>query len=189
MEDIKMLNELKELAGELGVYDFVKRVLEDEEFLICSGSSKSTQHHYGKSGLLRHTYEVVQICLLSAKFYNLDLLDVQRLFISAIWHDYGKIWDYEKVSDGVYTGNIHRERIRHLTRSAIEWEKEVLTMNVDRDTIFEVTHAILAHHGWYQGSPHTPQTEIAAILHTADMMSARVTDAKNGRWEFKRRIE
>ena len=186
---MKILNELKELARELEVYDFVSRVLEDGQFLLCSGSSRSDQHHYGEAGLIQHTYEVVKLCMFSAKLYNLNKLDTQRLLISAIWHDYGKIWDYEKVEEGVYTGNIHRQRIRHLTRSAIEWEKTVETLNISCETIFEVTHAILSHHGWFVGNPHTPQTEIASILHASDLMSARVTDAKNGRWEFKQNIE
>jgi 23S rRNA maturation-related 3'-5' exoribonuclease YhaM len=48
---------------------------------------------------------------------------------------------------------------------------------MEQSEIDEVTHAILSHHGQREwGSPVRPATKLAWILHTCDMMSARVND-------------
>jgi 23S rRNA maturation-related 3'-5' exoribonuclease YhaM len=197
MEDINYLKSLMEIASRLGVVDDVAPVLNDERFEICAGASHSDGHHYGDGGLVQHTWEVVSIALRTADLYQLSVEDKKKLFIAAVWHDYGKIWDYEKLEDvasngriysKVWIGTEHRQRIRHLTRSAIEWEKFADTTPLAEETRDEITHAILSHHGDFEGNPHPPQTTIAWILHLSDNMSARVTDAINGRWEFKPEI-
>ena len=175
------------------------KVLNDPKFSEWSGSSKSHQHHYGDGGLLQHTYEVTMIAMQTADLYRFHVFEQLELFLAAVWHDYGKIWDYEKVDthlppnkSGVteaWTGNDHRKYIRHLTRSAIEWEKHI--DGYPRYSAFrdDVTHDILSHHGDFAGSPHPPQTKIAWILHLADNTSARITDAMNGHLVLRQHIK
>jgi 23S rRNA maturation-related 3'-5' exoribonuclease YhaM len=181
--------ELIELADKWDVSHLVSPVLDDPRFSTWSGASKEHQHHYGEGGLAKHTWEVVKMCMNTARLYagmnNMTELETQKLLIAGIWHDYGKIWDYQRIKgefgENAWEGNDHRTYIRHLTRSAIEWEKFADTTVITVEERDEITHAILAHHGYFEGTPHKPQTKIAVILHMSDNMSARVTDAINGR--------
>ena len=64
-------------------------VLNNNLFNECSGSSRPTQHHYGTNGLLIHTAEVVQSCLIMADYYNEIYsfeIDKKELFLSKNFH-------------------------------------------------------------------------------------------------------
>jgi 23S rRNA maturation-related 3'-5' exoribonuclease YhaM len=90
------------------------------------------------------------------------------------------MWDYSRV--GTYCGDhfsedLHKKRIHHITRSALIWG-EIAKDNRYKD-IDEVLHAILAHHGNKEfGSPVSPQTKLAWMLHLCDGISARMNDCK-----------
>ena len=63
-----MLEKLIQITKEYGVYDIAKFLLEDSRFGVWTGSSKPHQHHYGEGGLVKHTLEVVELCLQTNKF-------------------------------------------------------------------------------------------------------------------------
>jgi len=170
-----------------------KIVYQDERFPIWSGSSKDTQHHYGKGGLAQHTWEVIESSMLIHEYYHTGE-DKRKVFLAALFHDCGKMWDYEPVTHKVSIDRVtdmtdwqstqHKYRIHHLPKSAIEWCKAVEHCDKFIDSPFkewedDITHAILAHHGlraW--GSPVEPKTSLAWILHLCDNMSARIYEAK-----------
>lgn len=166
-------------------------VILDPRFLTWSGSSKPQQHHYGKGGLLQHTTEVVELCLDAARRYAEHDINPRALFLAALFHDCGKMWDYEPHPDngnqigewkGVrddWGGSPHKRLIHHVSRSAIEW-----SLAVEKDGVLkkelgdDVLHAILSHHGSRQtGSPVAPKTRVAWLVHLCDGMSARMYDA------------
>jgi len=74
MNDYKQY--LIDRANNLGVYDIASVVIDDPRFELWSGSSKEHQHHYGKGGLIQHTYEVVILCFAN---YNLLKLDIDPI--------------------------------------------------------------------------------------------------------------
>lgn len=193
---------LERISKDYDVYSFTKSVLTDERFPLWSGSSRKEQHHYGKSGLAIHTHEVVELCLQSANYFDIPQIQKQMLLIAAIFHDAGKMWDYQPIDitddfvnnkDGSKTiikhafqewkSSDHKYRIHHITRSALCWNDAFYSSErpdwLDNETSDEITHAILAHHGRKEwGSPVEPKSKIAWILHTCDMMSARVFESK-----------
>jgi 3'-5' exoribonuclease len=182
-EPINYRRELFAMAASLNVERIASELLNNYSFLIQSGSQRKRAHHYGAGGLLKHTWEVCSLVLQNATFYlaahpNLDL---QELFISALYHDYGKVWDYERdpvtLEYSEKTHNNHRRRIHHISRSAIEWEVIARKLNIDKDFTERVTHNILSHHGQREwGSPVAPLSREAWILHLCDGISARVDD-------------
>ena len=91
------IEQLRDLAAYYSVLDISKEVLDKPEFAIASGAGKSDQHHYGDGGLLQHTWEVVTLCLNNANFFAFIENDIPRkeLFLAALFHDVGKIWDYQ----------------------------------------------------------------------------------------------
>jgi 23S rRNA maturation-related 3'-5' exoribonuclease YhaM len=59
------------------------------------------------------------------------------------------------------------------------WSKAVDNMGTSRykDMHDNVLHAIIAHHAWREwGSPCTPDTRLAWLLHLCDSLSARLND-------------
>lgn len=198
MTTSEIRNRLRDRANALQVRKVADFLLDDPRFPLWSGSSKKGQHHYGTGGLVIHVSEVVELCLLiRQKFYP----DVNEsiLFLSALCHDWGKLWDYEPVGvDSLnqinetteWRGTMHKRQIHHISRSAIEWQKAVALLNqyvpdlntpksrvISEEIEHEVTHAILAHHGERKaGSPVAPNTQVAWLLHLCDGISARMND-------------
>lgn len=175
--------ELFKMGVSLGVERLAGEILNNPAFLAQSGCHHTRGHHYGNGGLLRHTWEVCSLALQSAAFFK-DRhpdIDLQELFLSALFHDYGKVWDYiqdpESGEHSADTKNKHKRRIHHISRSAIEWEVIARKLNLDPEFTERVTHNILSHHGQREwGSPVAPLTKAAWILHLVDGISARVDD-------------
>lgn len=170
---------LKTTARELEVWDIAKEILEDASFADCSGAGIMGQHHYGDGGLVRHVAETWRIALhsnqtLQDKSYTPD----DQLFLACLFHDVGKMWDYEKVN-GRWGKVEHNRMIHHISRSNVQWNLIATKHNVDQHMIDSVSHAILSHHGRREwGSPVAPKTRLAWILYLADSMSARMDDCE-----------
>lgn len=177
---------LKLMAKDFYVEDIAATILDNPKFPLWSGSSKPTQHHYGDGGLMQHTYEVVDIALTCNEWFKRLNKNVEPhvLYLSCLFHDYGKIWDYSKTA-GVWHGTQHKKEIHHISRSAIEWNRTVDNYKTKYESIRDiVTHAILSHHGLREwGSPVRPNTRLAWILHLADNMSARLDDCDKINYE------
>lgn len=177
-----MASELQDRSAK----ELAKKVLDNPLFEVWTASSHPEVHHYGTGGLLTHTFEVVTLCAINnmaftkmGKGVNSDLL-----FLAALYHDIGKLTDYERVPDTVddWKSTDDKYKVYHITRSAIEWTRAVEAVRAagyefsksDED---QVLHGILAHHGRLEWkSPVTPQDRLAWILHLCDAMSARVDD-------------
>lgn len=181
----KLLDNLKIIADSYGVGDLCSIVLDDPRFLIWSASSKSDKHHYGKHGLIIHTTEVIELCKVNNRMTG-DTVDGRQMFLAALFHDAGKMWDYQPVdriaTDGdtyeyeEWTGTSHKRNIHHLSRSAVVWTEAVIKNPQDWDTD-NVLHAILSHHGMREwGSPVAPNSKLAWLLHLCDSISARLND-------------
>jgi 3'-5' exoribonuclease len=170
---------LKKYAEVLGVDRYVPVVLEDARFAIWSGSSKPHQHHYGKGGLARHTLEVVDLCLNTSRYFSDLNIPDRALFLAALYHDVGKMWDYEPLDNEFkeWRGTQHKRRIHHICRSVIVWNNISCNLSELNPIADDVTHAILAHHMQREwGSPVSPNTKLAWILSMCDNISARVDD-------------
>ena len=161
----------KKLASEL---------IDNPKFQVWSGSSKKEQHHYGRSGLIIHTAEVVSLCFSSISVIDVEI-DKEELFLSALYHDAGKLYDYSPIDGTNYReweGAEHKRLIHHISRSALIWSDEVRKYpELERKHRDNVLHNILSHHGRREwGSPVAPKSKAAWILHLNDCLSARLND-------------
>lgn len=186
---------LRDIAAQHGCGDIASIVLDDPRFPVWSGSSGPHQHHYGDGGLARHTAEVVRLCLANIETLKLSTTapswgvpSGREAFLAALFHDYGKIWDYEfwpahtdttgHHHPDEWRSTPHKRLVHHISRSAIEWSRAVDRFPAYRDIEEPVLHAILAHHGLREwGSPVAPKTRLAWLLHLCDGLSARFDDA------------
>ena len=195
---IQCIEELNRLAVTLQVKDLADYVLKNEKFIYWSASAERHQHHHGDYGLVHHTHEVVTSCLAMVEFYPQYEIDKRVLFLAALFHDFGKTEDYERVGErrvqkgilvsnhsAFWQGTIHKRRIHHITESVMAWDRAMQRAieEKDIDNFDElhdsVTHAILSHHGRREwGSPVSPNTREAWLLHLCDGISARLCDCE-----------
>lgn len=188
---------LKDIAHQFYLSEISKVVLGNPKFPLWSGSSKPHQHHYGKGQLAQHTMEVVELCLQN-NIYLGKPIDERKLFLAALFHDAGKMWDYKPVKEiqdyhegftdnyDKWEGSVHKRRIHHISRSALVWNEAIVKYTGTIDEPDDVLHAILAHHGLREwGSPVMPNTQLAWMLHLCDGISARMNDAN--KWDMTKK--
>ena len=176
------------------VAEISKAVLENPKFPIWWGGLRG-QHHDFKGGLAKHTAEVVDLCFNSAKTLNLEKIDKKELFLSALFHDAGKMFDYQpnqnygvvyfdehgeelEEQEPEFIASPHKRTIHHISRSALIWSHAVVNHIEFSDKYHDlVLHNILSHHGQRQwGSPVASKTQAAWLLHLCDGISARMND-------------
>lgn len=165
------------------LYDLNQKLLEtDKEFLEAPASAK--HHHAYVGGLLIHTAQVWNTA--DAMLWTLKKVKWTEVFTAVLWHDWGKIYDYELkwpeqpgayYPDGKYRHTEHRDRIGHLPRSYAEFYARARDL-ITKEEMDTIAHIMLAHHGrldWR--SPIIPQTAEAWCVHAADMLSAQYVGA------------
>lgn len=194
-EDVKTkLSSLNVIASELGgdVVEVCNYLLKDPKFPVWSGSSLPMQHHYGKCGLINHLYEVVKLCFINKSFFPEREIDSKELFMAALFHDAGKLYDYEPsgpIGDiySTWTSAPHKRYIHHISRSAIMWtEASIRNEEIYKQYHEKVLHAILSHHGSREmGSPVAPKSRVAWLVHLCDGISARMYDSDS--WDIIKR--
>lgn len=167
---------LKEQAKRLRVSNIASVVLDDSRFDTWSGSGKPEQHHYGTFGLRDHTLEVMNLCFNAVKTLEIEV-DEKELFLSVLFHDAGKMYDYEIKNDGYWGSADHKKLIHHISRSAVIWTEACIKYKSYEHIKDAVLHNILSHHGLREwGSPVRPQSKVAWVLHLCDTMSARINE-------------
>lgn len=193
----KDLHEIKDTAVLLSTdrefWEIINVVIDNPKFSTWWGGL-SGQHHDFNGGLVRHTKEVIELCFKTNETLNLNL-DKKELFFAALFHDVGKMFDYQKNSkygsiyfaengeeldeqEPEFIATPHKRIIHHISRSALIWSHAVADHPEFSDKYHDlVLHSILAHHGSREwGSPVAPKTQTAWLLHLCDNMSARMND-------------
>jgi 3'-5' exoribonuclease len=188
----------------------LRRVLDlffaDDDFRVrFERTPASTGGHHAKlGGLLMHVYEVTNIAKQTARTMKAN---VDLAVTGALLHDIGKVESYE-IGPGGFTFTPCGLLLGHVVLGTLMLERRVAAAggSVCSDAqLTELHHMILSHHGALEfGSPVTPMTTEAEIVHWADEASAKATDMiellgdnelfSDGRefsdthWRLKRRI-
>jgi 3'-5' exoribonuclease len=151
-------------------------------FYEWSGSGYKGQHHYGESGLITHTLEVLKIMFCVDKVMDYRL-NKDILFLSGLYHDYGKLYDYKKNEHEDWVPTSHKRNIHHISRSAMFFYHTSMEYDIGDDLRDSVLHCILSHHTRREyGSPVAPNSREAWLLTLADNMSARLNDCDS--WDY-----
>ena len=135
-------------------------------------TAAKTMHHNYLGGLLEHSLSVTQMCDLMAKHYPIANRDI--LVSCGMLHDVAKINELSDFPNIDYTDS--GELLGHLVMGS-----EMVGKEADKIEGFPIElkhmmqHCILSHHGELEfGSPKTPRTLEALLLHYADNMDAYV---------------
>lgn len=135
-------------------------------------TAAKAMHHNYMGGLLEHTLSVTQLCDMMASHYPMANRDI--LVACGMLHDIAKIKELSDFPNVDYTDC--GELLGHLVMGS-----EMIGREADKIAGFPIElkymmqHCILAHHGELEfGSPKTPRTLEAMLLHYADDMDAYV---------------
>lgn len=168
-----------------------ENVIRKDIFYEWSGSGYEGQHHYGEGGLAEHTLEVLKLAFNCAETLGVEI-DKDTLFLAVIYHDIGKLWDYERNDDYELDFNLdevpwvptkHKRNIHHISRSAMFFYEQANILGFDEKFIDKVIHCILSHHTERQyGSPVAPNSKEAWLLSLCDNISARMNDCET--WDY-----
>ena len=147
---------------------------EDDDFRRryeqCPGATFG--HHALLGGLLKHTVEVAAIARTIAKTSGAD---IELVVAGVLLHDIGKLEAY--TWDGTFDQTVRGRLLGHVVLGAMMLDRRLgetspsACTDLERDILL---HLILSHHGRLEfGSPITPMTLEAEVLHWADNASAK----------------
>jgi len=153
---------------------FCKKVLSDpviKEKLLAAPGAKAMHHAY-RGGLIEHTLSVCKVALALCQLY--PMLDRDTLLAAAAFHDMGKAWELSSGLTRDYTDE--GQMIGHIVISVTLLEPFLQkARDLDPGLVLHFKHLILSHHGELAfGSPKTPMTPEAMLLHFADNIDAKV---------------
>lgn len=154
------------------LYSFFK----DKEFarVFAMAPAARKVHHNYLGGLLEHTLEVADHCLLMLKQYP-RRLHPSLLLTGAILHDIGKVQEYD-VKSLAFNLTDRGKLLGHISMGLrMIQEKLEQLEDFPPDLRLELEHMILSHHGEKEwGSPEVPKTFNAYALFHGDLVSARL---------------
>lgn len=152
-------------------------------FFEMPASPQPFQHHHTVCGLAQHTAEVIQLGLQTRAVLSLEnAVSYDEYFLAALYHDAGKVLAYGKLEDGTWKKTDASRKFHHIYLGTKIFSamlaKEKLNYPEEGG---EIIHAIMAHHGRREwGSPVSPATPLAQLLHQSDLTSARMNDIVRG---------
>ncbi|MBN1317492.1 MAG: HD domain-containing protein [Anaerolineales bacterium] len=172
----EMIAELKKVIAD--VQDPLRQLLTDvllEPIFLQKFSdapAATIMHHAYVGGLLHHTLSMIPFCRLVAE--NYPMIDLDLLIAGVLLHDVGKVFSYETGPSFPITDD---ERLTgHITRGIILVDRAMDKIDGFPDELRQsLVHMLISHHGSQEwGSPVTPRTLEAVILHQIDMLDSRI---------------
>ena len=137
-------------------------------------------HHAFPGGLLNHTWQMLHLLEGVYPVYPYpDELKVERCIIGILFHDWGKLCEYntegERTENGFLLGHIYMSAnyLNNLLRDLYTDEGGKIS-EANKREINLIVHCVLAHHGQLEfGSPVLPCIAEAQLINYLDNISAK----------------
>ncbi len=178
--------DLRRLCGEVSdprLGALCERFLEEFGERFRRAAAARVNHHAHRGGLLRHTAQMMRTAdALCAAYPHLNR---SLLLAGVLFHDAGKLWEMCPPEQGFdMPREIRGELLGHIS-IGIElinslWRRLPLDewkaiQPASEDVRLHLLHLVAAHHGELEfGSPVTPKTPEAIVLHYVDNIDARL---------------
>ncbi len=168
-------------------------LLLDDAFLpkFANAPAARGMHHAYIGGLLEHTLSMTTLADYLADHYSYVNRDL--LITGTLLHDMGKVHEYS--IEGEFAFSDDGRLVGHIIRAITMVETAVAQLNtLSPDQARQLVHLIASHHGTQEwGSPVTPKTIEAVLLHQIDLLDSRVqgffdhldNDTGSGTWTAK----
>lgn len=172
----EMIAELRKVIEGLRepLRQLLTNVLLDPLFLFkfADAPAATIMHHAYVGGLLHHTLSMIPFCRLAAEKY--PMVDLDLLIAGALLHDVGKVYSYENEPSFPLTDDARLTG--HITRGVLLVDRAARKIGgFPEDLLLNILHLITSHHGSQEwGSPVSPRTLEAVILHQVDLLDSRI---------------
>lgn len=177
----KMFEDLLNIVDSLkDVYikSLLQNILADPEIsrrLKTWQAGKSIHHAY-QGGLLEHILSCTQLAVHLSSFYQVNQ---SYVVAGAILHDICKIYE---LSDGLTVDYTEEGKlVGHLVKSLEVLDRFAYKIpGFPYSMKLHLKHILLSHHGEYEfGSPKTPMTMEAYLVHLIDLMDSKMNTLKS----------
>lgn len=152
----------------------------DIRWRLMRSPAAKTIHHAYMGGLLEHIVSITGIVCFLAEHYK--WLNRDLLVFGAIYHDLGKIWEFDLSSGTQYSDK--GRLIGHMVLAVETIERLSQSMTGVSERLKDgLKHMVLSHHGRLEyGSPKEPAFPEALVVAMVDEMDSRM----NTLFEFMR---
>ncbi len=130
----------------------------------------TTMHHAFQGGLLEHTHQMVEVArkLFELPFLS-TVLNKDLCLFGIIFHDFGKIFEYEH--GGTFQPTVQGKLVPHIPMTGALIFEAANKHGVPEIVRDHMMHVVLAHHGCMEyGSPVDMAIPEAAFVHYVDNM-------------------
>lgn len=154
------------------IAELLDNIFKDKDILerFKYGPGAFTIHHNYVSGLLEHTWEMLNLAQPLKKQYpkmNMDMVNA-----GIILHDLGKIYEFDMDTTVIFRNE--GKLLGHVFLGA-EIVKEKAPKNMPEDLLDEMLHIILSHQGEKEhGAVIVPKTAEAMAVYVLDYASFRI---------------
>jgi 3'-5' exoribonuclease len=159
---------------------------------MARSAAARKNHHARRGGLLDHTVSMLKVAQAVAPCYPEAVPDL--LFSGVICHDLGKVIENDTGEGFVPQLSVTGELLGHINVAIEMVNRQWKDSSASQPDIFRrdgadlvrqhLLHLIASHHGTKEwGSPVTPKTPEAILLHAIDNMDAKmeiISDVYNG---------
>lgn len=167
----KYMNELNSLDPQIG--EVISTIINEQPQKYFQYPASKTLHHAFVGGLAYHTLRMLQSAEVLMRIY--PNINQALVYASILLHDIGKIEELSGIIGTDYT--VQGRLIGHICSADAMLIKTLCSKNIDiNDKKFmELRHIILSHHGEVAyGSPVTPASKEAILVHQLDALDARI---------------
>lgn len=162
------INHMLDNCSDSTLIEFIQQERDNLYEQYSNQTAATSLHHAFKGGLLNHTYELLH--MLEGLYPMLPPLKLERCIIAILFHDYGKLKEYDENMEGTK----YMYLMGHTYISAHVLHNKLNAAGISNEETIRIVHCVLAHHGQLEfGSPVVPCTQEALVVHYIDNLSAR----------------
>jgi len=167
----KEVDEMISLIQDKDIADLVKVCINDNQEKYMTYPAAVSVHHSYRAGIVYHSLSICKDAILIADRY--PQLNKDYLIAGSLLHDIGKTREMSGVIAANYTleGNL----LGHISMGAQMVMEEGERIKTPDQKLTIICHMILSHHGVPEyGSPMTPKTPEAYVLHVLDDLDSKM---------------
>lgn len=145
-----------------------------------SAAAAKSVHQHWRGGLAEHTHRMLRLFvgMVHAGHPTIGQCRKGLVIAGIVLHDFGKMLEYGEVAPGQFDTTRWGELVGHLAGGPIDlaarMERKGIVMSPELRMHF--FHVLLSHHGQLEwGSPVTPKTIEAAIVHYVDNLDGKLS--------------
>lgn len=170
---------MEPLIEDASLRTLLRHILTTDDAFFRAPAAK-VMHQHWRGGLAEHTHRLLTLFYGLCRSGHPSIAACRKGIVIAglVLHDWLKTLEYEEIAPGKYEVGMWGELIGHLAGGPLAVQRILVEQQIEiaDTTRMHLFHVLLAHHGQVDwGSPVTPKTPEATIVHFLDNMDGRLS--------------